>query len=173
MKKVIFALFLIPSLLISSSSEIDLKAVFIGKFTSFITWTNNSNKDKFVISVIDNNPFDNRLNELYSGKTIQNRPVEIKYFSSTDDFEVLKGSDILFITITNQKKVKEITDFAKANSILTVSDMEGFAERGGIIQIDFVMQKVKLKINNSASKNANIKISASLLNISEVIEEKK
>lgn len=154
-----------PTLLNALNSEIDLKAVFIGRFSKFITWPE-TDRDKFIITVIDTNPFEDKLDKLYGDKKIHNKPIELRYVTSIKD---IKDSDILFITMSNQREVKKILNYAKENSILTVSDNKGFAERGGIIQIDFIMRKVKLKINNEASKNANIKISSSLLNISEVI----
>ncbi len=161
-----------PNLALALNSEMDLKAVFMGRFSSFITWPEKK-KENFVITIIDNNPFESRLDELYKNKELQKKSVEIRYLTPNDNIEKIKDSDIVFITIKNPQKVKEVVDFATKNSILTVSDNDGFAERGGIIQIDFVMQKVKLKINNTASKDANIKISSSLLNISEVIGEKR
>lgn len=154
-----------PTLLHAYNSELDLKAVFIGRFSKFITWPKKS-REKFIITVIDTNPFDNKLDKLYKDKKIKNKPIEIRYVTSIDE---IKESDILFITIKNPKEIKKVLEYARKNSILTVSDSDGFAQRGGIIQIDFVMRKVKLKINNIASKEANLKISSSLLNISEVV----
>ena len=168
-KIILYLLFLsvfTPTWLLAFNSEIDLKAVFIGRFSKFITWPE-SDRDKFIITVIDTNPFDSKLDKLYKNKKIHNKSIKIRYVTSIDD---IKESDILFITIKNPKEVKKVLKYARENSILTVSDAKGFAQRGGIIQIDFVMRKIKLKINNEASKEAKIKISSSLLNISEVIK---
>ncbi len=162
----------IPTLLNAFNSEIDLKAVFIGRFSKFVTWPNKG-RDKFIITIIDNNPFDDKLDKLYGNKKIHDKPVELNYVTSIKDIKNIKDSNIVFITIKNQKDIKKILNYAKENSILTVSDNKGFAQRGGMIQINFIMRRVRFKINNEASKEANLKISSSFLNISEVIKGAK
>ena len=151
----------------ASNEERDLKAVFIGRFANFIELPNHT-RDKFLITVIDDNPFEDVLDNLYRDKLIHGKPIKIKYVTKIDQIE---ETDILFITLSNQKAVLEAIKYAQEHSILTISDIRGFAERGGIIQIYFVMQKTKLKINLASANLSRIKISAPLLSIAEVIQE--
>mgnify|MGYP005856460491 CR=1 FL=1 len=80
---------------LASNQELDLQAVFLGKFAKFIQWPQ-QNKAKFIITLIDENPFDNLLDALYKDKTIHSKPIEIRYVTQIED---IKDTDILFITL--------------------------------------------------------------------------
>ena len=55
---------------------------------------------------------------------------------------------------------------------LTVSDVDGFAERGGIIQLTTESGKIRLKINVIAAKASNLVISSKLLRSAEIVASK-
>ena len=157
--------------LFASDQERDLQAVFLGRFAKFIEWPKEkeAKKEFFIITLIDENPFENLLDELYKDKTIHGKAIKIHYVTKIED---ILETDILFITLDNQKEVRNVIEYAQKNSILTISEKRGFAQRGGIIQLNFVMQKTHLVINYDASVKSNIKISASLLAIAQdVIKE--
>ena len=56
----------------------------------------------------------------------------------------------------------------KGRSILTVSEIEGFAKRGGIIRFITENNKIRFRINFEAAKAANLIISSKLLKMSEI-----
>jgi hypothetical protein len=147
-----------------------LQAVFFSKFAKFIEWPQKS-KEHFVITIIDENPFENLLETLYEGKSINAKPVKIRY---AKNLEELDGSDIVYIAVKNSALLEEIIAYAQANAILTVSEQRGFAQRGGIIQISFVARRARLAINHEASLISGLKISSSLLAIAaQVIQKDK
>lgn len=147
----------------ASNQERDLQAVFLGRFAQFIQWPDKNNEN-FIITLIDENPFDNLLDDLYKDKSIHGKPIQIRYVTQIAD---IKESDILFITLDSQKEIQKVIKYAQEHSILTISEKRGFAQRGGIIQLGFVMQKTHLVINYDAALKSNIKISASLLAIAQ------
>jgi len=151
------------AMVFAANEELALQAVFLGRFAKFIDWPE-KNTNKFIITLIDENPFDKLLDDLYENKTIHDKSVEIHYVTRIDD---IKETDILFITLDNQSEVKKVVKYAQQRSILTISKHRGFAQRGGIIQLNFVMQKTQLKINYDSAVKSNIKISASLLAIAQ------
>ena len=152
----------------ASNQERDLQAVFLGRFAQFIQWPDKQ-KEHFVITLIDENPFDNLLDDLYKDKTIHGKPIKIHYITKIAD---INESDILFITLDSQKEIQKVINYAQEHSILTISAKRGFAQRGGIIQLGFVMQKTHLVINYDAALKSNIKISASLLAIAQNVIKK-
>lgn len=172
MKKTILTILIIGMFvpIFGSNQERDLQAAFLGKFAKFIKWPDES-KEKFIITLIDENPFENLLDDLYKDKMIHGKPIELRYVTKIED---IKNTDILFITIDNQAEVQKIIEYAQKNSILTISEKRGFAQRGGIIQLNFVMQKTHLVINYKSSIESQIKISSPLLAIAQdVIKEDK
>jgi len=167
LQKIVITLLLIGILfpLNASNQERDLQAVFIGRFAKFTQWPNNNEKF-FYITVIGKNPFDQLLNELYQDKKIRGKSVKIRYVTKLQE---IAHTDILFITLANKKKIQKAIDYATKNSILTISTQRGFAQRGGIIQLSFVMRKPHLVINNGAAKDSNIQIKSPLLAIAQEI----
>jgi len=89
------------------------------------------------------------------------------------DIKDIGVSDILFITLNNPKEIKKAIKYAQEHSILSISEKRGFAQRGGIIQLGFVMQKPYLVINYDSSVKSKIKISSSLLAIAQDVIKKE
>ena len=170
MKKKIAWLVLLAAQLLAAPAfagedEYKLLAVFFGRFSSYIELPDRSAR-QFVITIIDENPFGNLLDELYKGKLINGKPVEIRYVTRVDD---IGQSDILFVSLVNPRTRQEAIDYASKKSILTISTAMGFAERGGIIQLDFLQQHTRIKINHAAAVKSNIRIGAPLLSLATVI----
>lgn len=149
----------------ASQEENKLLAVFLGRFASYIDLPGRA-AGPFIITVIDENPFGNLLDDLYRGKSIGGKPVVIHYATRIED---VGQSDILFITLVNPRTRQDAIDYAIKNSILTISTAMGFAERGGIIQLDFLQQHPRIKINHGSAIKSNIKIGAPLLSLATVI----
>jgi len=149
----------------ASQEENKLLAVFLGRFASYIDVPDRTTA-QFVITVIDENPFGSLLDDLYRGKAIGGKPVVIRYATKVEE---VGQSDILFITLVNPRTRQEAIDFGIKNSILTISTAMGFAERGGIIQIDFLQQHPRIKINHGSAVKSNIRIGAPLLSLATVI----
>lgn len=156
-------LFSLPTF--AGDEENKLMAVFFGRLSSHIEFPDRS-AQTFVITLIDENPFGSLLDDLYKDKTIAGKPVEIRYVTKVDD---IGRSDILFVTQINPQARQAAINYAQKNSILTISHASGFAERGGIIQLDFVQQHMRIKINHDAAIKSNIRIDAPLLSLATVI----
>jgi hypothetical protein len=149
-------------------SEDQLQGLLIGKMAQFIS-RQDQNNEEFTISVLDQS-FADLLQGIYANTKINNKQVKIKHLSSIDQ---LANSDVLYISDTNPAELEKILESAKkANNILTISSMRGFAERNGMIQIYFVSQKPRLRINLDRTKQANFQIQSTLLQISDVIQNK-
>jgi len=156
-------LFSLPAF--ASDEEKQLVAVFFGRLASHIELPDRSART-FVITLIDENPFGNLLDDLYKDKTIAGKPVEIRYVAKVED---IGRSDILFVTLINPQARQTAIDYAQNHSILSISRANGFAEHGGIIQLDFVQQRMRIKINQEAAVKSHIRIDAPLLAMATVI----
>lgn len=165
-----YKIFLLLSLFLCNlnayESEDKLKVIIIGKISKFISWENNT-QDDFVITVL-NDPFKNLFKKIYAKKKIKSKNVKIVYIDSIDD---LKFTNILYIPSSELSNLQNILQKTKTKNILTVSDIRGFAEKKGSVQIYFVSQKIKLKINFDTTKRDGLKIKSTLLNIATVIQE--
>ncbi len=166
--KLFFIILINFSFLYGYESEDKLQVVIIGKVSKFIKWQDKEN-DKFTITVLDN-PYGDLFNTIFDDKKIKKKEIDIIYI---DSINKLSDSDVLYIPNSQAKTLPEILEKIKNKNILTVSNIRGFAEKGGIIQIYFVSQKVKLKINLDVANEEKLKISSSLLRIAKIVKEEK
>jgi len=146
-------------------TEDKLKVVIVGKVAKYVTYKDN-NLTNFTITVL-NNPFGNLFDSVYYNKKIKSKPVKINYIKNIDD---LNNTDILYISNVDNEELSNIIQKTNGKNILTVSDTRGFAQRGGVLQLYFVSQKLKLKINLNSAKEQSLKIKSTLLRISDVVE---
>lgn len=148
-------------------SEDKIKAVLIGKLAKYIKWEDKKKSSSFIITIL-NNPYNDLFDKIYNNKKIHGKAVQIRYL---DDIDALEDSDVLYISDRDTESLSQILALTSDKNILTISDMRGFAERKGVVQIYFTSQKAKLKINVDAAKEQNLKIKSSLLNIADIVKE--
>jgi hypothetical protein len=145
-------------------SQEKLKVLLIGKLAKYITWPDP--KEHFVITVLnDDSPL---FEEIYHGKTIKNKDVVIHHINSID---ALQTPDILYISQANKNNLATILEKTRNKHILLISDIRGFADKGGTIQIYFASQKIRLRVNLTTAKREKLKIKSSLLRIVTIVQE--
>ena len=171
---IIIVLLAISSQLSAQNDEYTIKAVFIEKLTRFIDWPAgskvNENSKPFVISVIGENPFGTQLNEIYRTNKIKGKKVEIKYISEISE---IKGSDILFISVSENEYLSDILAYTEDKPILTIGDYYKFADNGALISFYIEDKKIKFEINESALYKAGLHSSYLLLNMAKIVKPVK
>ncbi|WP_263833937.1 YfiR family protein [Sulfurospirillum oryzae] len=167
--KAILLLGLVVALAWGSDEERKLEAAFLGRFASYIDWEAKS-KEYFIITLIDENPFGSILNNLYIDKRIKGKPVLVRLVRKVEEIGL---TDLLFITLNTQKDRLEAIRYAQEHSILSISESRGFAGSGGIIQLNFVDQKIRITINHDAATRSGIKIASPLLSVATVLQRGK
>ena len=75
----------------------------------------------------------------------------------------------MFISKSEKSRLTDIFDSLGSASILTVSETENFARRGGIINFYLEGNKVRFEINSDAAQRKGIKISSQLLKLGKVV----
>lgn len=146
--------------------ELELKAVFLGRFASYVQWPPQQQTPVFQITVVGAHPLGERLGVLYADKRIQGKPVRIDTVAQVQD---IGTPQLLFVALPTVAARQAAIAYAQGQGILTVSDSKGFAELGGVIQINFVAQNVQIKINHDAAVKTGLHIGAPLLSIATVL----
>ncbi len=144
--------------------EYAVKAAFIYNFTKFIDWPAESfvsDNAPFVVGILGKNSFGDSLN-YFIGKTVKGHPIEIRTINNLKD---ATKTHILFICASEKERIQEICNFFNA-PVLTIGDVEGFCDAGGIIHLITVGNKIRFKINQEAARRAGLNISSHLLKLS-------
>jgi hypothetical protein len=156
-----------------TSKEYQIKAAFLFNFAQFVEWPTVAFADASApisIGVLGDDPFGAVLDQTIEGETINHRKLIIQRSQRVAD---LKGCHLVFISKSEKSRLADIFDRLGSASVLTVSETENFARRGGIINFYLDGNKVRFEINADAAQRKGIKISSQLLKLGKVVEPER
>ena len=149
--------------------EYQLKAVFLFNFAQFVEWPPEAFPEAqtpLVIGILGEDPFGAYLDETVRGETVNNRPLTVQRYSQVEE---IKTCHVLFISRSEAYRLEQILASLKGRNILTVGDAVGFARRGGMIRFLIEQNKIRLRVNLEAAKDANLVLSSKLLRPAEIV----
>ena len=145
------------------SGEYQVKAAFLYNFAKFVDWPGDAFSEgsaPLVIGVIGIDPFGGELEKAIKGKNVGGRPLAVRRLKWGQD---LRSCHILFISSSERRHLRQITESLRGASVLTVGDMEQFNQQGGIINFVLEASKVGFEINSRGAAQARLRISSKLL----------
>ena len=145
------------------SPEYRVKAAFLYNFSRFVQWpaAESGQAGYFTLCVLGHDPFGETLNTL-AGKQVRDQELDIRRI---DDPVLIDGCQLVFIGRDNSDKLDSILAGLGDRPVLTVSDIDGFTDNGGIIQFRLEDNKVRFNINIDAARQAGLSISSKLLSL--------
>ncbi len=150
--------------------EYRIKAGFLEKFTRFVDWpaefADTDSSSPFIIAVIGDNPFGTLLEDLYRGRKMKERSVEIRYLHGMED---VGDVNLLFISRSEQNNLEKILARTGSRPVLTVSDSKGFCERGVLINLYKSEGYIRFEINYAAVMKSGLHFSSRLLKLARII----
>ena len=132
-----------------------VKAVFLFKFTGYITWPDKGNAT--TICTYGGNPFGGLLEKLAD---FQKKSISIKHLNFG---QTISGCHIVYVVPSLSAPDTD------GQAVLTVSEKRGFAKNGGMIELEETPQRIKLIVNLNTLYGSNLKASSRLLDIAELI----
>ena len=75
------------------------------------------------------------------------------------------GCRIVFISSSEESHLKEVLAALDKTSVLTVSDIPGFSQRGGMIGFILDGDRVRFDVNLASAKEAGLTLSSELLKV--------
>jgi hypothetical protein len=146
-------------------SEYDVKAAYLFNFSRFVEWpakTAETADGSFAICVLGRDPFGTALNTTVARETIAGKTVVAKQIISPQDADHCR---VLFISSSEDRRLKQILDVLGTASILTVSDLPRFTERGGMVQFVLAENRVRFEVNSATTGRAGLILSSELLKV--------
>ncbi|TAJ07873.1 MAG: YfiR family protein [Nitrospirae bacterium] len=152
--------------------EFAVKSAYLYQFTLFVEWPEESlgnPSDPIVVCVLGDDPFGPFLDAL-TRKTSQSHPLQVRRIR-----QVRNAGDchVLFISASERERLVTILASLSHRRLLTVSDMEGFAGAGGIVEFVPVEKRVRFGINTEAARKAGLRISSKLLSLATIVSHGK
>jgi len=151
------------------AGEYEVKATFLYNFTKFTDWPPSafaSSNAPIVIGVLGEDPFGKTIDDVVSGEVVGGRPLVVKRLRTDDD---LRGCHVLFISSSEKDRLPAVLRQIKGAPILSVSEINGFAEQGGMVNLLIANKTVKMEINQPAADQAGLQISAKLLKLARLV----
>jgi hypothetical protein len=152
--------------------EYQIKAVFLFNFAQFVDWPAGAfpqPESPLVIGILGEDPFGAYLDQAVRGETVNHRTLVIQRYRRVED---VAKCQILFISRSEAGHLEQILSALRGQSILTVSDADGFSREGGMIRFATENNKIRLKINLEAARAAGLKISSKLLRPAEIVSKR-
>jgi hypothetical protein len=151
-------------------TEYQVKAVFVYNFSRFVEWPPpqafTAPNEPFVIGILGNDPFGTRLDEAVRGEQIDQHPLVVRRFR---DLGEVGDCRILYIDRSEGARLPQILAALDHRSTLTVSDLDGAAERGVMIQFTTENNRIRLRINVESARAAGLTISSKLLRSADIV----
>lgn len=148
------------------SDEERIKVSYLYNFAKFIKWPSplreNDQFQHFLICTAGEKPLSGHIGQLQN-KEINGRPIEV--WESKLAFNNKKPCEILFISGSEQSRYPLILQEMAYSSTLTVSDIPGFTEQGGMIGMMVIENRVRFIINLKAIQDAGLSADSQLLNL--------
>jgi hypothetical protein len=148
----------------AAAPEYDVKAAFLYNFTKFVEWPSSAFHDdssSLRLCVLGEDPFGESL-ETVAEEAVDGRTLTVVRTGWMSD---PAGCQILFISRSESKRLPRILAAVQGAPVLTVSDVDGFLEQGGIINFLLQGSKVRFEINQQRADQAGLKISSKLLRL--------
>lgn len=151
-------------------SEQTLKAVLFFKLPMFVYHGDEGRKMSALrFCVLGVSPLDNALKSLAQQSAAETQ-VE---FRNVTDARSAKACDFLFISRSESSTLESALLALEAAHVVTVSDIQGFARTGGMVELALRPDGTGLQIliNRRAGRDAGIEFNAQLLRLAEIVED--
>jgi hypothetical protein len=147
----------------SSTLERRVKAAFLYKFLSFITWPERALPpagEPLVIGVMGAPDIADELGATLAGRTAQGRPVVAR---PMEPGEAPAGVHMLFIDRSQQHRLRDEARAARESATLPVSEVDGALDYGVVINFVTVDGRVRFEVSIDNAQESGITISSRLL----------
>jgi len=154
----------------SPAGEYPLKAVFLFNFVQFVEWPASAfadSKAPIILGIVGRDPFGAVLDNTIKGEKVNGRPLEIRRLKADED---LAACHVVFFSRSGKEDAAGLVQKLEGRPVLTVGEIEGFAELGGVINFVMVDRKVRFEVNPQAAAQQGVKISSRLLQLGRVVE---
>jgi hypothetical protein len=157
----------------AEASELDeykLKAAFIYNFAKFVEWPPScfsGAQSPIRLCVLGVDPFEGEIKSL-EAKRIGERALVVRY---AEKVEEIQECHIVFIGISEKDRIDSVLNALKGSPVLTISDIDGFANLGGMIGLINAQDKVRFEVNLGAARLAKIEVSSKLLKLANRVLE--
>lgn len=150
--------------------EEQVKAAFVYNFAKFVEWPESafeSKEDPMVLCIAGKDKVGAAL-QLLKQRAVQGRPLHINVLPANRDSLKNVLCHILFIASSEEQRQQDLLAELENAPVLTVADNIEFVKQGGMISLYVEAQRVQFSINQNATHNNGLKLSARMLQLARI-----
>jgi len=149
---------------IKEKSYYELQAELLYNFINHVNWPSYPTEKELNLCIMEDNPVLPHINILLKN----NANKDIKVIRKHEN-DYLEDCSILFINDSYDGYLSRLLSRIRSKPILTIGNIKGFAEKGGIIQFNLRNNRVEFTINMKELKSSHLKIDNAIISVSEII----
>jgi YfiR/HmsC-like len=155
----ILLLMLQVRLAVAEPSTDQIKSAYVLNFLKFTVWPSEA-EEKISLCVVGNNVLGGALAAL-DGRLVGKRRLYVVQFAYPDS--QLNSCQAIFIG--ESERFAPILKMLADSPVLTISDIDDFAEKGGCIGLNYREDKIIFEVNQSSVRKSNLRLPGQLLNL--------
>jgi len=149
----------------SKPTEYEVKATYLYNFSRFVEWpakVTPAQSGSFAICVLGKDPFGPALDAILADEATTGKTVVAQRILTPQD---ALNCRVLFISSSESTRLKQILTTLGNASVLTVSELPQFTQRGGMVQFISEGNRVRFEVNLASAENAGLTMRSELLKV--------
>ncbi len=147
-----------------------IKADMLCNMAKFVQWPDAvmvQNKGQLIVTILGEDDLAGTIANVLSQRNVNGKPVYVRFARRVQD---IHGSQIVYIAASEMAHADEITAALKGAPVLTLSDVEGFAAKGGMMDFSGAPPRIRFEVSLARAEQAGLRISSRLLAIAKVVD---
>ncbi len=156
----------------TTGSEYRIKGAMIYKILSYVEWPTDlfpSESSPLTICVLGSGPMESAI-PLLNGQQQKGRRLAALMITYPEE---AGKCQVLVINSSELSQLPDLLHKIRLIPLLTISDINGFAESGGVIELGREGNRIRMEINPAAARQNRIRISSQLLKLARIVKGEK
>ena len=148
-------------------ADVRIKAAFLVNFAKFAEWPAEAfagADTPLAICVVGKDPFGDNLKPGPIGKR------EVRVLRAVQE-SAFKECHVAYFAESEDRRLPQLLRAVRKLPVLTVSDIEGFAEAGGMLGLVQNDDRLQFEVNRDAATEAGLRLSSQLLKLARAVRE--
>jgi hypothetical protein len=153
-----------------SVREPALKAAFLYNFAKFTEWPGDAlgAGSPVTLCVVGDDAVAGSLEEAVQGKRVEGHALGVQRMHADGP---LRTCHLLYAGDINARTASQLLDGTRGLPVMTVSDLDRFAQMGGTAQLYLEGEKMRFAINVESAQRSRLRLSSQLLALARLVKD--
>lgn len=138
-------------------------------FAKFVEWPDDgaSSPGPMVVGVLGDPHLKTTIDKTLASKSVRGREFQVRYFAAPENIILCH---ILFVASPDKERVQRTLHVALDTPTLTIGDLRGFSDWGGVIELVLEDNQFRFEINAGAARRGGLRVSSRLLRLARSVK---